>query len=133
MKVYLSGPMRGIKDFNFPAFMAAAEYLRSQGHVVFNPAEKDLERDKKEDRAPTWQSEDGDIKAAEAAGFDRRAAITDDLMWVINEAEAIALLPGWFSSKGANAELWTARFLDLPEWHLTEFDLMGRTGVNRRV
>lgn len=123
MKVYLSGPMRGIKDFNFPQFMAAAAHLRELGHEVFNPAEKDLERDKEEGREPTWQSETGDIKAAEASGFNRRAAITGDLLWIINEAEAIALLPGWFNSKGANAELWTARFLDLPEWHLAEFDI----------
>lgn len=113
MKIYLAGPMRGIKDFNFPAFMSAATMLRSLGHTVFNPAERDIERDKEENRESTWQSEDGDIAAAEALGFDRRKAITDDLMYIINEAEGIALLPGWELSKGANAELWTAKFLEL--------------------
>lgn len=113
MNIYLAGPMRGYKDFNFPAFMQAAKELRSQGHTVFNPAERDLERDIEEGREPTWQSETGDISAAEAKGFDRRLAITDDLTYIIQKADAIALLPGWETSKGANAEFWTAKFLDL--------------------
>jgi hypothetical protein len=122
MKVYLAGPMRGYKDFNFPAFFAAAKYLRSHGHDVFSPAEKDIQRDNEYGREHTWQGS-GDIKAAEAKGFDRRIAITDDLMYIIREAEAIALLPGWQASKGANAEYWTAQFLDLKIWELPEFSL----------
>ena len=45
MQLYLAGPMRSIKDFNFPAFNAAAAKLRAAGHEVFNPAEKGLEKD----------------------------------------------------------------------------------------
>lgn len=125
MKVYLSGPMRGIKDFNFPAFDAAASFLRSEGHEVFNPAEKDRDHD------PTgisWKSENGDIAKAEATGvFDRREAIRADLAYIIDHADAIALLPGWDQSKGANAELWLARFLDLVEWHLSPTELNNKT------
>lgn len=112
MKLYLAGPMSGYKEFNFPAFMAAAKMLRELGHEVFNPAEQDLERDGKIAEAYINNST-GDIKEAEAKGFDRRKAITDDLLYIINEAEGIALLPGWERSKGANAEFWTAQFLDL--------------------
>lgn len=115
MKVYLSGPMRGIKDFNFPAFDAAATYLRSHGHEVFNPAEKDRIHDP---LGKTWKSETGDIKAAEIKGFNRRVAIRADLDYIMDHADAIALLPGWETSKGAQAELWLARFLDLVEWEM---------------
>lgn len=112
MKIYLAGPMSGYKDFNFPAFMAAAKLLRDMGHEVFNPAENDLERDG--DLAEKYtKSETGDITEAEANGFDRRTAIKADLTFIIDEAEAIALLPGWERSKGANAEFWTAQFLGL--------------------
>ncbi len=43
-RIYLAGPMTGLPDYNFPAFMKAAAYLRSQGAIVFNPAENDLLR-----------------------------------------------------------------------------------------
>jgi Domain of unknown function (DUF4406) len=133
MKVYLSGPMRGIPDFNFPAFDAAAAYLRSQGHEVFNPAEKDREHDP---TGVSWKSPTGDITKAEATGvFDRRVAIRADLDYIIDHADAIALLPGWFKSKGANAELWLARFLDLTELHLspTETGIEELESVNGRL
>lgn len=120
MKIYLSGPMRGIKDFNFSAFDAAAKYLRSHGHTVFNPAEKDREHDPV---GITWKSETGSIEAAEQVGFDRRKAIRADLDYIIDQADAIALLPGWDTSKGAQTELWLARFLDLVEWHLSPADI----------
>jgi hypothetical protein len=110
MNIYLAGPMRGYPQFNFPAFYKAAAELRAQGHTVFNPAERDIERD-----GVDWSevSQSGDINEIEASGFDRRDAIFDDLQYIIREADAIALLPGWEASKGANAELWTAKFLDL--------------------
>ena len=41
IKVYLAGPMRGIANFNFPAFDFAAHKLRNQGFYVFSPAERD--------------------------------------------------------------------------------------------
>lgn len=122
MKVYLSGPMRGIKDFNFPAFDKAAAYLRSHGHIVFNPAEKDREHDP---AGITWKSETGSIEVAEQVGFDRRKAIRADLDYIIDQADAIALLPGWETSKGAQTELWLARFLDLVEWNLVEEPITG--------
>lgn len=115
MNIYLSGPMRGYKDFNFPAFDKAAAELREEGHEVFNPAEKDREHDPV---GKTWKSKDGDIVKAESKGFDRRVAIRADLDYIIDHADAIALLPGWEASKGANAELWLARFLDLKEIEL---------------
>lgn len=109
MKIYLAGPMRGYKDFNFPAFMKAAAELRAQGHEVFNPAENDI----KKNGHDINKSETGSIEEAEAKGFDRRDAIMDDLTYIIREAEGIVMLPGWEKSKGANAEYWTAQFLGL--------------------
>src|SRR5436853_6975099 len=39
--VYLAGPMRNYKLFNFPAFDAYTEKLREDGFIVFSPAELD--------------------------------------------------------------------------------------------
>ena len=45
MKIYLSGPMTGLADFNFPAFNAEATRLRALGHEVVNPAELNPDSD----------------------------------------------------------------------------------------
>lgn len=41
MRLYLAGPMSGIKGFNFPAFHAAAKVLRAAGYIIVSPAETD--------------------------------------------------------------------------------------------
>jgi hypothetical protein len=49
--IYLSGPMTGFPDFNYPTFNTAAAVLRGMGFVVFNPAENfggDMTRERSE-------------------------------------------------------------------------------------
>ena len=89
MKIYLAGPMRGIPDANFPAFFAAANMLRDAGHEVFSPME------------------------VPEKGLAYRQYLMIDLNWIGNQAQAIALLPGWEKSFGANVEWSLARALDL--------------------
>lgn len=111
MNVYLAGPMRGLKNFNFPAFYAAAAELRALGHTVFNPAERDNEAhgsDISKDN-PTGSEE----VAVAQYGFNLREALGADLAWICSTADAIALLPGWLNSKGAQAEYATAIALGL--------------------
>lgn len=111
MKLYLAGPMRGIPNFNYPAFHAAAAVLRAEGHEVFSPAEHDVE---KYGAAIGTNNEEGDEAVAAAQhGFSRREALSADLQWICANAEGIALLPGWQKSKGALAELALAEALDL--------------------
>ena len=110
MLVYLSGPMRHIKNFNFPAFHEAARALRSQGHIVFNPAEKDIKQHGEGiEKSPT-----GCLKTAEKRGFNLREALASDLKWICLKAEAVVLLSGWEKSKGALAERATAEALGIP-------------------
>lgn len=80
--IYVSGPMSGLPDLNFPAFHAAAAELRALGHTVVNPAEKQSEGDP----AMTW------------ADYMRQ-----DLAMMM-DCDTIYMLPGWQQSKGATLE-----------------------------
>lgn len=111
MKVYVAGPMRGIPEFNFPAFHAAAAQLRAEGHEVFNPAEKDAERHGTDISKGNFSG--SEQEATEKHGFNLRVALGEDLAWICAEADAIYLLVGWENSKGARAEKATAEALGL--------------------
>ncbi len=112
MKIYLAGPMRGIPNFNFPAFDYAATLLRLDGHEVFSPAERDrsIHGNVLED------NKTGDEKEAETkTGFSLREALAADTQYISLHATAIALLPGWENSSGAQAELALAKALGLTQ------------------
>lgn len=96
--------MSGHDDFNFPAFHKAAKELRKKGDEVFSPAEADLEK---------W----GDIETVRKEATYRECLGTD-LNWILDNADAIALLPGWENSKGVAAELALAKALGLEEMYL---------------
>jgi hypothetical protein len=119
MKIYVGGPMRGIPEFNFPAFHDATARLRAEGHTVFNPAERDIAHHGK-DISKGNATGDEALAAAEH-GFNLREALKDDLVYICLEADAIALLPGWESSRGANAEVATAVALGLQVIHLDQY------------
>jgi hypothetical protein len=48
--LYLSGPMTGYADKNFPAFVKATRQLRKVGYKVLSPHELDLEHPRQ-----TWE------------------------------------------------------------------------------
>ena len=123
MKIYLAGPMRGYPEFNFPAFYAGAARLRSQGHEVFSPAERDNERHGKDiSKGNATGCLD---QAAKEHNFSLREALADDLGYICRHADAIALLPGWQHSKGALAEHATAYALGLEVILLHPSDIYG--------
>lgn len=100
MRVYLSGPMSGIADNNFPAFHERAAQLRAQGFDVVSPAEIP-------EAGGTWE-------------LCLRADIRE-----LCTCDAIALMPGWEGSNGANLELHIAHRLGMQVMHLPPvFDLV---------
>jgi hypothetical protein len=111
MKIYIAGPMRSVPFFNFPAFYAAADKLRAEGHHVFNPAEKDNECYGTD--ISKGNANGDEAIAVKEHGFNLREALGHDLHFICTEADAIALLPGWENSKGARAEHATAIALGL--------------------
>ena len=83
--IYISGPMTGLPEFNYPAFHEAAQRLRNAGYTVFNPAEKTTPVS-----APWAQHMREDIRA-------------------LMDCHGVATLSGWTASKGARLELSIAR------------------------
>ncbi len=95
MKVYLAGPMTGIPEFNFPAFIEAAKQLRDMGLDVISPAEMDLDAGFK----PSATGDDQDPQ--EYAAFLAR-----DIQRIADEnIDGIVVLPGWERSGGARTEV----------------------------
>jgi hypothetical protein len=116
MKIYLSGPMRGVPYFNFPRFMSETVKLRADGHEVFCPAESDLvQYGPRVCASPT-----GNLADLKDINFSLREALFRDCQYICNTADTIVLLPGWQKSKGATAEHALAvalghKVIELPE------------------
>jgi hypothetical protein len=108
--------MRGIAYFNFAAFKAAAEDLRERGYFVFSPAERDIEICGADPSNPTGCPMQAELEH----GLTLRDCLADDLIWICRNATAVVVLPGWEGSKGAQAEVHTARALGIPVLTLDE-------------
>lgn len=96
--VYISGPMTGIKDHNYPAFIAAAQKLRRKGYLVFNPAEN--------------------------FGGDRTKPYLEYLRCDIRQvaqSQAVVVLEGYENSRGARAEIVVARLLEIPVFSFGDY------------
>ena len=119
MRLYLAGPMRGIPNFNFPAFHATAAALRAVGHEVFSPAERDIARHDGVDVSAANHAGD-EAQATRDHGFSLRDALAEDLEFICRHAEGVAMMPGWENSAGARAEHATAVALRLSIFYLGE-------------
>lgn len=82
MKLYISGPMTGIDDYNRPAFAAEEMQLRAAGYEVFNPG-------------------------AQPEGLTRAAYMRADIAGLLT-CDGVAVLPGWDKSMGAKVEVAVA-------------------------
>jgi hypothetical protein len=112
--VYISGPMTGYPDFNFPAFDVARDRALGLGWMVISPADMDREAG---DVTPGMDTRHPEMVRT----FVRRDV--DALLSLRAEyGDAIALLPGWEKSKGAVAELAVARWLGLTPLNALTFE-----------
>lgn len=112
-RVYVAGPMRGIKDFNFPAFDKARDLGLSLGWQVISPADIDRESGVHETTNPNFSPKD--IR-------DFALRDTDAILSLhAEDGDAMALLPGWWKSKGATAEHYLAIWIGLQILDATTF------------
>lgn len=84
-RIYLSGPMTGIAEHNFPAFNAEAARLGALGYDVVNPV---------------------DINPIEAQS-SWHECLRNDLAALLT-CDTLALLDGWQGSAGAHLEMHVA-------------------------
>lgn len=109
--IYVSGPMRGYADFNFPAFDELSEQLRSDDYIVVNPADHDREVYPDIEKWPGFAPGDTTI----CPEFDLHAALAWDLQQVAT-CDEFVLLPGWEDSSGATHERYVAEVTGKPIW-----------------
>lgn len=112
---YIAGPMRGIPEFNFPAFFEAEAWARTwfDGWPILNPARRDV--DVGFDPTGLLGS---DAELAEL-GFDLAEAMRHDIGFIAQEARRIVMLPGWSRSSGATLERQVAEACGCAVLYLT--------------
>lgn len=97
-KFYISGPMTGLPEHGFPAFLAAEEPLAFQGHTFFSPARHSM---------------------SSGLDFEYGWYIRKDVINLMEDCEAIYLLPNWEQSTGACLEVANAQVIDIPIFDAT--------------
>jgi len=119
MRVYLSGRMTGCPDLNRSAFDAAERRLTAQGHFVINPFRISEQFGTAEELKESFRRYydvlkvcgedyfDNGLAAPARVGLDTRVARTvmDTELAAVRSCDAIYLLRGWESSRGAKKEL----------------------------
>jgi hypothetical protein len=98
--VYIAGPMTGYDQYNFPAFDAARDDLTAKGFKVISPADIDREIG-------------FDPSVGTLDDFDLPAAIRRDVDAILG-CDAVVLLPGHETSRGATAERYVAKWAGIP-------------------
>jgi hypothetical protein len=91
---YISGPMTGYPNFNFPAFDEASRILRAYGLQIISPAE--LDRDDPPAPGSVWMD-----------------FILRDLKVIHDKVKGIIFLPNWYHSRGARMEAFTGIMLGM--------------------
>ena len=93
LTIYISGPMTGLPEFNFPEFERVAQMLRAKGLKVVSPHEV--------------AHDDGGT----AGSLSKEEYLRGDLIAMLQECNSIVLLKGWENSWGANLEVHVAKQL----------------------
>jgi len=104
-RIYIAGPMRGYKHYNFPAFDAAAERLRRLGFEPVSPADADRQLGFDPMTLP-----DGHNWNTLPEGWDIREVAKRCCDAVIG-CDGMLMLSGWDNSRGAIAERQLAKWL----------------------
>lgn len=90
MTTFISGPMSGYEDFNYPLFHEVGRYLTEKRELFFSPAHHPMSGHELEppepDEAMSWEY------------YMRRS------LKMLLYSDRILMLPGWEDSRGASIE-----------------------------
>jgi len=119
-RIYISGPMSGIYNFNRHSFEAAADAIKRRGYKPVNPAELDFGED---------LSHNGDWRVQENVW---RRIINEDLD-IVRQCDALVKIHGWENSTGARMEIDIAKQNGIPVFTLEEFLAKADSGANLSI
>ncbi len=97
MRMYISGPITGVKDY-WKGFNEAADQLTDLGYDVVNPA----------------------MMADVVTGLSHKEIMDVDFL-LLNMCDALVQLPGWENSFGCNQEYGYAKAMDMSIFALDDF------------
>ena len=109
--IYLSGPMTGIEDYNYPLFDYVSERLRGLGHRVYNPTEHPLAQELKD------YMESG---VNEKVKLLIKTIFASYCTFICLEADTIIMLPEWDTSRGAMLEQNLATVVSLDKFYWSD-------------
>lgn len=120
-KIYIAGKMTGEVQFNFPTFDTFRDLYERMGYEVFSPADHDRKLigkakewlPEESDSIDPWKAWSPSVTSSGHSLPSLRDMLGADLEWIAKNATHMAMLPGWESSKGANAEWSLAKALNL--------------------
>lgn len=96
-KVFISGPMTGLPEYNLPAFREAARQLTAAGYEALNPGARGV-----------------------IPGYTWTDYMRDSIA-LLMRADMVVVLPGWASSEGARTEVAIAKKLGMIVTPFEEF------------
>lgn len=108
--LYVSGPMSGIEDFNFPMFQTVVDHLRARGIKALS-AHEVVHEGNTEPGALTWEQ-----------------YLRGDIIAMLQQCNAIILLPRWYKSRGAQIEAYIAHSLNWPMFFWRDGEIHTREG-----
>jgi hypothetical protein len=94
---YVSGPMTGYPEFNYPAFHQASRALQVEGYAVLSPADN----------------------FGGNTTYERELYMEQDIRNVLN-SDLVVVLPGWERSAGARLEVAVAYECGIPVYRFGE-------------
>lgn len=105
MRIYVAGKMTGMPDHNRKAFDTAAERLRARGHFVINPVDISQLFGNPEELEDSFKClYEGMSQVRNCTSRIAHAVMEADLA-AVRSCDAIYLLRGWETSRGAKKEL----------------------------